>query len=69
MKKIWKCKIGEVETGTRLIGADAPMRKAIQEAYEKITGKEADFCFSGWDAKLNEEEQEIFNNEKKTKLL
>lgn len=55
--KIWDCKIGEVETIPP--GADFPMRQAVAEAYQKITGKEPVFCFSGWGGKLSECERAV----------
>jgi hypothetical protein len=36
---------------------DAPMREAIKRAYIQLTGKEPLFCFSGWNAELDEYEQ------------
>ena len=56
--KIWSCKIGEIyelPSG----GADAPMREAVRRAYIEITGKEPDFCFSGWGAELTVNEREV----------
>ena len=58
--KIWSCKIGEVEEVP--YGADSPMRQAIAEAYLKLTGKEAEFCFSGWGAELSEDERACVEN-------
>ena len=45
--KVWSCKIGG--PGFELPpGADLPMRLAVEAAFEKLTGKEARACFSGW---------------------
>jgi hypothetical protein len=52
MKKLWTCKIGETEFDQH--GMDAPMRRAVRDAYLAITGKEPDFIFSGWAGELDE---------------
>jgi len=57
-KKIWHCKIGEVDTDLVPIGGDNPMRIAIKKAYKNITGRECEFCFSGWGAELTKSERE-----------
>ena len=57
--KIWSCKIGECDEGLLELGADAPMRKAVQKAYGEVTGLDADFCFSGWGAELDEFERAV----------
>jgi len=54
-KQIWECKIGSAENIPP--GSDFPMREAVREAYKKITGKYPDFLFSGWGAKLSEDEK------------
>jgi len=48
--KIWSCKIGASENVPD--GGDFPMRQAIRKAYLELTGKEPEFLFSGWGAKL-----------------
>lgn len=62
MNNIWACKIGGEFLDHLPNGADYPMRKAISEAYTKLTGKEADFCFSGWGAQLDEYERAVVEN-------
>lgn len=57
MKKIWECKIGEVDAEVLGGGADSPMRWAIRTAYKSLTGKEPDFIFSGWGGELTEGER------------
>ena len=58
--KIWFCKIGEVPDDGRLpSGCDSPMRNAVEEAYQKITGKPSMFCFSGWAGELTEPERAV----------
>ena len=59
MKKIWECKIGEVDDALLPDGADFPMRRAIERAYQEMTGREPNFIFSGWGAKLTSTEQAI----------
>jgi hypothetical protein len=67
MMKIWYCKIGECteeELHSRMSsGADLPMRIAVEEQYEEITGKKPDFIFSGWGAELTEGERAVVNND------
>ncbi len=58
---IWGCKIG-VKPGQKVIlpgGSDFPMREAVEEAFERITGIEAEFCFSGWGEELTEGEKSV----------
>jgi hypothetical protein len=57
-KKIWYCKIGEVDNSKLKDGADLPMRIAIGAAYQKLTGEEPNFIFSGWGAELTDSERE-----------
>lgn len=57
--KIWYCKIGECDPDALPMGADFPMRRAIEQAYTEITGQTPDFIFSGWGAELTESEREV----------
>ena len=59
MKKIWTCKIGEVDDSALPDGSDAPMRQAIQRAYRELTGQDPKFIFSGWAGELTTYEREI----------
>lgn len=52
IEKIWECKIGVTENEKLPNGADAPMRKAVRQAFMEVTGVEDAYCFSGWGAKL-----------------
>jgi len=61
MERIWKCKIGG-EVGDLPAGADGPMRRAVQIAFETLTGVEASFTFSGWGATLTEVERAVHEN-------
>ena len=59
MSTIWECKIG---TGASLelpMGADYPMRAAIQKAFYELTGVEPEFTFSGWGADLTASEKDV----------
>lgn len=60
--KIWSCKIGEVDPEKVPDGGDWPMRQAISEAYERITGEAPTFLFSGWGASLTESERAVVEN-------
>ena len=66
MTKIWSCKIGELSEeelqAAYPYGADFPMRRAVEEAYERITGRSPNFIFSGWGAELTEEERAVVEN-------
>jgi len=57
--KIWVCKIGDADGTALPEGSDLPMRQAVEEEYRHLTGKEPDFCFSGWGGELNEVEQKV----------
>ena len=57
--KAWSCKIGVMGEVDLPTGADAPMRRAVEEAFFALTGKHAEFNFSGWGAKLDEGEYNV----------
>lgn len=64
MKKIWSCKIGEVDEQKLRekfphSGADGPMREAVERAYFELTGEDPVFLFSGWGAELTESERAV----------
>jgi len=67
--KNWSCKIGEVEPSKVPAGGDLPMRKAIQEAYEQLTGEAPAFCFSGWGAQLTDGERAVVEIARKDRAL
>lgn len=53
MKAIWSCTICiEDYDGKLPVGSDFPMRKAVKEAFFKLTGQEEDYIASGWVDKL-----------------
>lgn len=58
----WECKIGAMGGFSLPNGADLPMRQAVKEAFGRITGMDAEFCFSGWAAKLTEQEMAVVEN-------
>lgn len=60
--KIWTCKIGEVNAHDLPMASDGPMRQAVAEAYEKLTGHKPKFIFSGWGGELTETEREVAND-------
>ena len=62
MKAIWQCKIGEVDRAMLPDDADARMSKAIERAYLELTGVEAKFLLSGWDAELTEPERSVLTD-------
>src|SRR3989304_2556216 len=55
----WACKIGFADFSALPNGADSPMRKAVREAFLKLTGREPDFILSGWSARLTKVEREV----------
>ena len=57
--KIWTCKIGGITGQPLPYGADWPMRQALAQAYREITGRDAEFCFSGWGGELTESERAV----------
>lgn len=60
-ERIWTCKIGGKVNGLPK-GADGPMRRAVQECFARMTGYEAEFCFSGWGGELTEPERAVVEN-------
>lgn len=59
-KPVWRCKIG-ISGGPIPMpdGCDGPMRAAVREAYIRITGREPEFIFSGWNSDLTEIERAV----------
>lgn len=60
-ERIWRCKIGG-RCDDFPVGADAPMRDAIADAFKEVTGREPEFIFSGWAATLTEGERAVVEN-------
>lgn len=51
---VWTCAIGGIEPVVVPRGGDAPMRRAVEEAFYQRTGERAAACFSGWGEKFTE---------------
>lgn len=64
VERIWGCKIGGNIPDEIPMGADLPMREAVQRAFKEITGVDAEFTFSGWAETLTEIEREIVSETK-----
>lgn len=47
-QKYWICIIGSVEERKLKMGADAPLRNAVENAYADMLGDEDTVCWSGW---------------------
>lgn len=67
MKKIWSCKIGEVDAEKLPEGSDGPMRDAVAKAYKELTGEDDLYIFSGWGAELTEPERAVIENRSPSK--
>lgn len=59
---VWFCKIGVLGTAPTMPGADGPMRRAAELKFRAVTGRDAEFCFSGWGGKLDECELAVVEN-------
>ena len=57
--RAWSCTIGVMGDVDLPPGADAPMRQAAEAAFYALTGKHAEFNFSGWGAKLDKYQFEV----------
>lgn len=66
MKKIWECKVGEVDKEKLPFGSDLPMRNAVEECYYSLTGEYPQFNFSGWAGELDDIERSIVSGEELT---
>jgi hypothetical protein len=58
-EKVWDCKIGVIGELALPMGADLPMRQAIERAFKEITGRDPEFIFSGWGGSLTDVERQI----------
>lgn len=61
----WFCRIGETEDLPP--ESDQSMRNAASVAYKLITGKDADFIFSGWGDELPEEYRAVVEDREPNK--
>jgi hypothetical protein len=59
---VWFCKVGVLGAVDLPRGADNPMRNAICDEFARVTGKDAEFCFSGWGQRLSELELAVVEN-------
>lgn len=57
--KVWQCKIGVMGGLDLPPGADGPMRRAVEDAFFQLTGRHAEFNFSGWGEQLDKYEMEV----------
>jgi len=55
----WSCKIGPASRGDLPPGSDAPMRRAVEAAFRKLTGHDPEWTFSGWAHDLTEAERAV----------
>lgn len=58
----WECKIGALGIARVPLGGDSPMREAVAQAFEQLTGQQAEFTFSGWGSQLTELERAVVEN-------
>jgi hypothetical protein len=58
---VWQCKIGGPSVDLPM-GADGPMRKAVEAAFQTLAGVSSEFTFSGWGASLDEGELAVVEN-------
>lgn len=59
---IWSCKIGVTGALALPAGCDGPMRRAVDDAFQRLTGRQPEFIFSGWSATLTEPELAVVEN-------
>lgn len=59
MNNVWQCRIGECNGALLPMGADMPMRDAVQRAYRVVTGVDDVAIFSGWGRKFTEGERAV----------
>lgn len=62
MSKVWFCKIGFADEADVPQGGDGPMRDAVERAFRRTVGEDAQFTFSGWGAELTEGELACVEN-------
>ena len=47
-KNYWTCIVGATDKSKLKSGADTPMRRAVERAFNKTTGHESEIMWSGW---------------------
>lgn len=60
---MWTCEIGIIGDFKLPPGSDTPMREAIAKAFHEVTGREPQFCFSGWGDELEEHKREVLREQ------
>lgn len=61
--KAWSCTIGLMGDLDLPPGADGPMRQAVERAFFDLTGRHAEFNFTGWGAQLDRYQYEVVAND------
>lgn len=61
-RQTWTCRVGVVGSVTIPNGGDAPMRRAVTEAFKQVTGQYPEHCFSGWGDKWDEKELAVIED-------
>jgi hypothetical protein len=56
LKEYWHCTIGPTTRSKLRNGADAPLRIAVESAFVKLLGEQAEMCASGWGYSIEEYE-------------
>ena len=54
LKEYWHCVIGPTSRNQLPFGSDGPMRTAVGLAFQKLLGKQAEMCSSGWGYSIEE---------------
>jgi hypothetical protein len=67
--KVWDCKVGYADSCDLPGGADYPMRRAIETAFKKLTGRYPDFMFTGWGGELTPIQKSIVDEDIQRKML
>lgn len=63
VKPVWSCTAGFLkDVAVDHTHADAPMRKAVEDAMFVLTGEYPEFVFSGWSAELSEPQLAVLEN-------
>ena len=57
----WQCLIGPASPDDLPGGCDAPMRRAVDDAFTSITGRIAKHCASGWGASPDAMQREVMD--------
>lgn len=63
-RQTWTCTIGNVDGVEIPNGGDAPMRRAVEQAFKAVTGEEHDACFSGWGDRFTLQQLSVISGNK-----